>query len=219
MTLTNTELLNNGARLCGGGLANDGTTVTSTGGGMQSNAAGLSGGGLHNAANMTVTKSYLGYNAGGDDGGAASNRGNGNLSMVQCSITGNTARGIHVTGYNLYLSDGVGGAISSAKALTLTGCSLYNNTATGYGGGLFVTGTTQAVDCTIWQNAATDGGGGGMTNVGTATLTFEPMGQPLETQVCVFVDSTKRSQTILGIGGALTDAAAETFARLPAQQH
>jgi glucosylceramidase len=52
----------------------------------------------------------------------------------------------------------------------------------------------------------------------TATLTFQPMGQPLETQVCVFVDSTKRSQTIVGIGGALTDASAETFAKLPAEQ-
>src|SRR5437764_13930564 len=41
------------------------------------------------------------------------------------------------------------------------------------------------------------------------------MGQPLETQVCVFVDPTKTFQTILGIGGALTDAAAETFAKLP----
>jgi glucosylceramidase len=50
----------------------------------------------------------------------------------------------------------------------------------------------------------------------TDTLTFKHMGQPLETQICVFVDPTKRAQTILGIGGALTDAAAETFAKLPA---
>ena len=49
----------------------------------------------------------------------------------------------------------------------------------------------------------------------TDTLTFKPMGQPLETQVCVFVDPSKRSQTILGIGGALTDASAETYAKLP----
>src|SRR4029079_9654038 len=41
------------------------------------------------------------------------------------------------------------------------------------------------------------------------------MGQPLETQVCVFVDPAKTFQTILGIGGALTDASAETFAKLP----
>ena len=49
----------------------------------------------------------------------------------------------------------------------------------------------------------------------TDRLTFKPMGQPLETQVCVFVDPSKRAQTILGIGGALTDASAEVFARLP----
>ena len=49
----------------------------------------------------------------------------------------------------------------------------------------------------------------------TDTLTFKPMGQPLETQVCVFVDPARKFQTILGIGGALTDASAETFAKLP----
>lgn len=49
----------------------------------------------------------------------------------------------------------------------------------------------------------------------TDRLTFKPMGQPLETQTCVFVDPMKRSQRILGIGGALTDASAEVFAKLP----
>jgi len=49
----------------------------------------------------------------------------------------------------------------------------------------------------------------------TDTLTFKRLGQPLETQICVFVDPTRTFQTILGFGGALTDAAAETFAKLP----
>lgn len=49
----------------------------------------------------------------------------------------------------------------------------------------------------------------------TATLDFKPMGQPLETQICVFVDPAKKFQTILGVGAALTDASAETFAKLP----
>ena len=49
----------------------------------------------------------------------------------------------------------------------------------------------------------------------TDTLVFATMGQPAETQVCVFADPSKTFQTLLGIGGALTDAAAETFARLP----
>lgn len=53
----------------------------------------------------------------------------------------------------------------------------------------------------------------------TDRLTFKPFGQPLETQMCVFVDPTRRFQTILGIGGALTDASAEVFAKLsPATQ-
>ncbi|HET9004806.1 MAG TPA: hypothetical protein VFN39_12450, partial [Gemmatimonadaceae bacterium] len=52
----------------------------------------------------------------------------------------------------------------------------------------------------------------------TDTVTLKHMGQPLETQVCVFVDPAKRAQTILGIGGALTDASAETYAKLPADK-
>src|SRR6202022_1894897 len=49
----------------------------------------------------------------------------------------------------------------------------------------------------------------------TDTVAFKHLGQPLETQICVFVDPAKRFQTILGVGGALTDASAETFAKLP----
>ena len=50
----------------------------------------------------------------------------------------------------------------------------------------------------------------------TETLKFSPFGQPFETQPCVFVDPSEQFQTFLGIGGALTDASAETFAQLPA---
>jgi glucosylceramidase len=49
----------------------------------------------------------------------------------------------------------------------------------------------------------------------TDKIQFKRMGQPLETQVCVFVDPGRTFQTILGIGGALTDSSAETFAKLP----
>jgi len=52
----------------------------------------------------------------------------------------------------------------------------------------------------------------------TDTLGFEEMAQPLETQFCIFVDPTKTYQSYLGIGGALTDAAAETFYRLPKEK-
>ena len=49
----------------------------------------------------------------------------------------------------------------------------------------------------------------------TGTLSFENAQQPLETQPCVFVDATQKFQTFIGIGGSFTDAAAETFAKLP----
>jgi len=51
-----------------------------------------------------------------------------------------------------------------------------------------------------------------------SSLKFADFGQPMETQVCVFVDPTKTFQTFLGIGGAITDAAAETYAKLPKEK-
>lgn len=48
----------------------------------------------------------------------------------------------------------------------------------------------------------------------TETVTFVDFGQPKETQPCVFIDPSKTFQTFVGIGGALTDASAETFAKL-----
>eukprot|EP01037_Dinobryon_pediforme_P008428 gene8428-8516_t len=49
----------------------------------------------------------------------------------------------------------------------------------------------------------------------TETLHFTDNPQPVETEVAVFVDPSKTFQTMLGIGAALTDAAAETFYKLP----
>ena len=48
----------------------------------------------------------------------------------------------------------------------------------------------------------------------TETVQFVDFGQPKETQPCVFVDPAKTFQTFVGIGGAITDASAETFAKL-----
>jgi glucosylceramidase len=47
-------------------------------------------------------------------------------------------------------------------------------------------------------------------------LAWTDMAQPSEKVTVVFVDPAKSFQTILGIGGALTDATAETFFKLPA---
>src|SRR5580765_1529940 len=47
---------------------------------------------------------------------------------------------------------------------------------------------------------------------------FREFKQPLETEPCVFVDPSRHFQSLIGIGAALTDASAETFAKLPAAQ-
>jgi glucosylceramidase len=52
----------------------------------------------------------------------------------------------------------------------------------------------------------------------TDTVSFKTVGQPKESQICVFVDPGRQFQTFLGIGAALTDASAETFAMLPKEK-
>lgn len=47
------------------------------------------------------------------------------------------------------------------------------------------------------------------------TLSFEDFPQPLEATPFVLVDPTKGFQTVVGIGGALTDAAADAWSTLP----
>lgn len=48
----------------------------------------------------------------------------------------------------------------------------------------------------------------------TQELNFKELKQPLETQVCIFVEPDIKYQTYMGIGGAITDASAEVFAKL-----
>ena len=52
----------------------------------------------------------------------------------------------------------------------------------------------------------------------TGELDFKEKGQPFENEISVFVDPGKTYQEFLGIGGALTDASAETFAKLPKEK-
>ncbi|MDN3582831.1 glycoside hydrolase family 30 protein [Mucilaginibacter flavus] len=49
----------------------------------------------------------------------------------------------------------------------------------------------------------------------TETLQFKAYPQPLEKDITIFVDPSKTFQTMLGIGGALTDASAEVFYKMP----
>ena len=55
-----------------------------------------------------------------------------------------------------------------------------------------------------------------MTPTGTHEL--GPGEQPPETELAIFVNPDKRFQTFFGIGGAITDASAEVFAKLPSEK-
>ena len=49
-------------------------------------------------------------------------------------------------------------------------------------------------------------------------LTFKTYPQPFENEPCLFINPSSVFQSFMGIGGALTDASAETFAKLPKAQ-
>ena len=92
-------------------------------------------------------------------------------------------------------------------ALLFSGCaSLINVPAPGYKSSFSVTDKKAQVFTTANQTT--------LRLTPTGTLDFKKFNQPLETEVCVFVHPGKTFQSFLGIGGALTDASAETFAKL-----
>ena len=45
-------------------------------------------------------------------------------------------------------------------------------------------------------------------------IDISPSRQPLETEPSIFIDESSQFQEMVGIGGAFTDAAAETFYKL-----
>ena len=80
-----------------------------------------------------------------------------------------------------------------------------------------------AVACAISLAQATANGAtleihttasGSSDRLAASSSKFAPGAQPPEGDISVFVDPTKTFQTLLGIGGAITDASAEVFAKL-----
>jgi len=89
---------------------------------------------------------------------------------------------------------------------------------------VFMCGCTEKEKSTVQEIYSTDGkkvtvyttaDSTAMRLALTGTLEFKQKGQPFENEISVFVDPAKTYQEFLGVGGALTDASAETFAKLP----
>jgi CSLREA domain-containing protein len=143
--------------LFGGGLFDNGGTVSLTDCNVSGNSAGDTGGGLWEYhGTMSLSDCIVSGNSAPVGGGLGED--DGTLSLTNCTLSGNSTSG---SGGGMYNNNGTA---------TLTNCTLSGNTATG-GGGLFNTGTarTTLTDCTVSDNSAGDGGG--LFNENTLILT------------------------------------------------
>lgn len=76
-------------------------------------------------------------------------------------------------------------------------------------------GTTKTDSTTVTQLIAyTTADSTDLRLTATDTLSFTQKGQPFENEIVVFVNPAHTFQSYMGVGAALTDAAAETFAKL-----
>jgi len=112
--------------------------------------------------------------------------------VTDCLFAGNTAGGS---------GSGGGVALSGVSVSTqLTRCDFINNTASQYGGGLYVNGASPSiVSCTFTGNTAANGGG--MSSRSTTSLTASP-----SLTNCLFSTNTATST-----GGALYNGGASGF--------
>jgi predicted outer membrane repeat protein len=171
----------------GGGILNNGSTLTVSGCTLSGNVASDSGGGIGNLGTLTVSGCTLSGNLGGGifsrgtatvtgstftgntanagvGGGGISNA-YGQMTITDSTFSGNSAPAYFLNGH--LLIGGVGGAIGNfsftgySATMTVKGCTLTGNSAT-VGGALENTdnATLTVSGCTVSNNSATFYGGG-----------------------------------------------------------
>jgi hypothetical protein len=112
---------------------------------------------IFDVSGVTVTLNSLTITNGftnGASGGGIINFYPGTLTLNNCSLLGNSAD-----------NSDVGGAIDNGGILTLTGCTLANNSA-GFAGAIQNGGGCSLVNCTFANNSAPAGNGGAIDNDG-----------------------------------------------------
>lgn len=165
--------------LFGGGIVNIGTALI-TNSEIIENAAKLAGGGLwnHSSGMMTIDNTLIQGNSVIADslnvrGGGLFNDG-GTVNIIQSSITNNTASSTS--------GDGDGGGIyNGGGTLIASDSTLSANTASNGGGGIWNSGTLELTQITISGNdAVTDGGGiyteRGRVDINNTTIAFNDAG-------------------------------------------
>ncbi len=148
----------------GGGVYNQGGTVTLTNCFVIQNTANDNGGGLANTTGGTLTLNHCTVAQNSVPVGAAVSRGGGlwnagTATITDCAIASNQG------------TDG-GGLYNDIKGvLSLTSVNVYGNFAYA-GGGLYNNSKTTLTDCTVTNNGAVPIGGGGLYNSPGGTLSL-----------------------------------------------
>jgi len=136
------------------------------------------GGAIFNDGDMTVSDSTFSDNrvtggvgdgaVGGNGKGGAIGYEDGTATVINSTFSTNQAIG----GSGSSGGDGVGGAIFSVPALTVTNDTFSGNHATSTGGGIDNEGPLSVTNCTFSNNSAVGVGGGGIRNepLGSTTL-------------------------------------------------
>jgi hypothetical protein len=183
------SILGTSAGGAGGGIANLGTMriTTST---IADNTAedGVGGGGIRTQGTLTISNSTIASNmATGKSGGGISNNVGGTLTVLACTIVGNSAGG--------------GGGIQDLGPdnVTIINSTITGNSA-GVGGGLEVQGEVTILNCTIAGNSATgfDFGGHHFAGMGGGIDNGDNFGLVTLINVLVASNSAPTAPDIMG---------------------
>jgi filamentous hemagglutinin family protein len=147
----NNLTLSNGRAIIGGGVRNNGGTVTFNHVTVSGNSATSNGGGIYNfAGTTTITNSIVsGNSATSDGGGIYSSGGITTVTLTNSTVSGNSATN--------------GGGISNKNfsQVNLTNSIVSGNSANSNGGGIYnrYNSTIKLTNSTVSGNSATNGGG------------------------------------------------------------
>ncbi len=158
LTVSDSTLADNSASSEGGGIYNKGGTVTVSDSTLANNYASYGGGGIFNySGTVTVSDSTLANNSSVGSGGGIYN--GGTVTVSDSTLDHNSA------------SHSGGGIYNDTGTVTVSDSTLANNSAVGSGGGIYNdTGTVTVSDSTLDHNSAGGSGGGIYNDTGTVTV-------------------------------------------------
>jgi hypothetical protein len=118
------RISNGNTAFSGGGISNDGDSLTLTNSTVSGNSANGAGGGIYNSGNaLTLSKTTVSGNTSGDAGGGIRNVGQSDLTLTNSTLSDNSA-------------STNGGGISNGGMMMLTNSTLTKNDAGTEGGGV-----------------------------------------------------------------------------------